>query len=40
MVDYILDEHCPHKLKAGVLNYRYHVDVHQALEATITNLQE
>jgi hypothetical protein len=35
-----LDEHCPHELKAGVLNYRYYVDVHQALEATITNLQE
>jgi hypothetical protein len=40
MVDYILDKHCPCELKAGVLNYRYHVDAHQALEATVTNLQE
>jgi hypothetical protein len=27
MVNYILDKHCLHKLKVGVLNYRYHVDV-------------
>jgi hypothetical protein len=40
VVDYILDKHCPYELKAGVLNYRYHVDACQALEATIANLQE
>jgi hypothetical protein len=40
MVNYILDEHCLYKLKVGVLNYKYHVDAHQALKATFANLQE
>jgi hypothetical protein len=38
IVDYIIDEHCPRELKAGIINYRYHDDTRQAIEGKIKAL--
>jgi hypothetical protein len=40
IIDYIIDEHCPLDLKAGIINYRYHDNARHAIEATIKSLHE
>ena len=40
IINYIVEEHCPPDLKAGIINYRYHDNARHALETRVKDLND